>query len=116
MELKLLTNLIHTQLDELQAKDIVEIDVKGRTTVADTLIICTGRSLRHVKSIAERLIEKLKHSGHQPLSFSGLANSEWALVDCQDVVVHVMLAEVRAFYNLEGLWQESLKQTPANEN
>ncbi len=117
MELKLLEKFINQQLEELQARDIVTLNVTDLTTVADKLIICQGRSPRHVKSIASNLIEKLKKNDSAALSHSGIMTGEWVLVDCGDIVVHVMLPEIRAFYNLEGLWQpETSEKKPVSEN
>ena len=104
MELKLLTQHILTELDELQASDINQIDVYGKTSIADLLIVCTGRSNRHVKAIAAKIIEKMKHLNQPPISSSGLDTGEWALIDCGDIILHVMTQDVRAFYNIEGLW------------
>lgn len=109
MEFKLLSKCILEELDELQASDIKEIDVLGKTSVTDLLFVCSGRSTRHVKSIATKLIEKLKHSNEPPLGTSGLDTGEWALIDCGDIIVHIMTNEVRAFYNLEGLWIDDLE-------
>lgn len=107
MELKLLAKHILDELEELQASEVTEIDVYGKTSVADLIIICSGRSGRHVKAIASKLVEKLKHMGEPPISSSGIDSGEWALIDSGDVVVHVMTSEVRAFYNLEGLWRNA---------
>lgn len=109
MEFKQLKECIITELEELQASDIKEIDVYGRTSVTDLLVICSGRSTRHVKAIASKLIEKLKHVGQPPISTSGLDTGDWALLDCGDIIVHVMTNEIRAFYNLEALWRDDAK-------
>lgn len=106
MEFKQLKENILSELEELQAADIKEIDVYGKTSVTDLLVICSGRSTRHVKAIGSKLIEKLKQLGEPPISTSGLDTGEWALLDCGDIIVHVMTNEIRAFYNLEGLWQD----------
>lgn len=104
MEFKQLKENILAELEELQAADIKEIDVYGKTSVTDLLVICSGRSTRHVKAIASKVIEKLKHLGEPPISASGLDTGEWALLDCGDIIIHVMTNEIRGFYNLEGLW------------
>lgn len=96
--------LVHL-LDESQANEINILDVKGYTSVTDVMIICSGRSSRHVKAIAENLIEHSKKQGQLPLGVHGLETGDWVLIDLGDCIVHVMQPETRAFYNLEGLWQ-----------
>lgn len=91
-------------LDDLKGKDIVCLDVKGLTSVTDYMLICTGSSSRHVKSLADNVYLELKKQGEQALSVEGGAGAEWVLVDFGDVVVHVMLEEARNFYELEKLW------------
>lgn len=93
-------------LDDIQATDIVVIDVKDQTSITDYMIVCNGRSSRHVRSIAEQSMEKMKAAGFPTLSSTGLDSGDWALIDFGDFVVHVMQPDSRAFYNLEGLWQE----------
>lgn len=107
MEFEQLTQLINEQLEELKAIDIKIIDVRGKTSIADAILVCSGRSSRHIQAIAQKLIEQLKQQRFPPLSSSGLNNSEWALIDFGDVIVHIMSAEARAFYNIEGLWTPS---------
>ncbi len=92
-------------LDEIQAIDTVVIDVSKQTTVTDYMIICSGRSSRHVKAIAEQVLEKMKAAGLPALSQNGLEVGEWALIDFGYFVLHVMQPDSRIFYNLEGLWQ-----------
>ena len=92
-------------LEDIQAIDVTVIDVSQHTTITDFMVICSGRSSRHVKAIAEYIMEQMKTTGLPALGNSGLAGGDWALVDFGDVVVHVMQPESRAFYNLEGLWQ-----------
>lgn len=96
--------LIEHVLDEMQAQNILKVDVRDKTSVTDYMYICCGRSSRQVNAIAEELFEKLKQSGLQFLRISGTEHGEWALIDCGDVLVHVMQPETRAFYNLEELW------------
>jgi ribosome-associated protein len=100
----LLENILKS-LDDIQAQDISVIDVRDQTTITDQMIICTGRSSRHVKSIAKQVIEDLKSKGSKAYSNAGLNSGDWALIDFGDIIVHVMQSESRAFYNLEGLWQ-----------
>lgn len=93
-------------LDDIQAIDIVTLDVKNITAITDYMIICSGRSSTHVKAIAENIMENMKKNSTPAISATGLENGEWVLVDFGDFVVHIMQPERRAFYNLEGLWQE----------
>ncbi len=88
----------------MKAVNVKVIDVRGLTDVADTLIIASGTSDRHVRSIADRVIEQAKANGVRPLGTEGEGEGEWVLVDLQDIVVHVMLPRVREFYALERLW------------
>ena len=99
-----LNELILEALDDLKGKDIVTLDVRELSDVMDTLIIASGTSNRHVKSLANNVVEDAKHSGLQPLGVEGLESGEWALVDFGDIVVHVMLEQTRSFYDLEKLW------------
>ena len=91
-------------LDELKARDIREIDVRGRTSIADLLIIASGTSSRHVKSIADEVVKFAKRAGMLPLGVEGEKEAEWVLVDLGDIIVHVMLPRIREFYGLERLW------------
>jgi ribosome-associated protein len=91
-------------LDELKAKDVREIDVRGKTSIADLLVIASGTSARHVKSIADEVLRFAKKAGVHPLGVEGEGEGEWVLVDLGDVIVHVMLPRIREFYGLERLW------------
>lgn len=91
-------------LDDMKARDVRVLDVSRLTSITDYMVIASGTSRRHVQSIAERLVERAKESGHPPYGIEGTDAAEWVLVDLQDVVVHVMQAEVRDFYKLEKLW------------
>ena len=100
-------NLAINALEDMKAKDIVCLDVKPLTSMADYMIVCSGTSNRHVKSIANQLVEDSKKAGHQPAGVEGESGSEWVLVDLIDVIVHVMLPDTRKFYDLEKLWSMS---------
>lgn len=89
---------------ELKAKDVREIDVRGKTSITDLLVIASGTSTRHVKSIADEVVKFAKRAGVAPLGVEGQREAEWVLVDLGDIVVHVMLPRVREFYGLERLW------------
>ncbi len=113
--------LLHTvtaALEDMKAVNVKVIDVRGLTDVADTLVIASGTSDRHVRSIADRVIEQAKAHGVRPLGTEGEREGDWVLVDLQDVVVHVMLPRVREFYALERLWDagaaQSLPETSAH--
>ncbi|KAG9607116.1 hypothetical protein KCV01_g5314, partial [Aureobasidium melanogenum] len=91
-------------LEDLKAKDVREIDVRGKTSIADILFIASGTSARHVKSIADEVVKFAKEAGVMPLGVEGQAEAEWVLVDLGDIIVHVMLPRIREFYGLERLW------------
>jgi ribosome-associated protein len=91
-------------LEDLKAKDVREIDVRGKTSLADILFIASGTSARHVKSIADEVIKFAKEAGVMPLGVEGQTEAEWVLVDLGDIIVHVMMPRIREFYGLERLW------------
>jgi len=95
---------VRNALAELKAVDAVEIDVRGKTSVCDFMVVASGNSTRHVKSIADEVVRHAKKLDCQPLGVEGEREAEWVLVDLGDVVVHVMLPRVREFYALERLW------------
>lgn len=99
-----LSNLIKL-LDDAHAIDVHVIDVSKQTTITDYMIVCSGRSSRHVKAIAEQVIVGMKAASLPALNHSGLDGSDWALVDFGDFIVHIMQPDCRAFYNLEELWE-----------
>lgn len=92
-------------LEELKCVDLVNIDVRDKTSVADNMIVCTGTSRRHVVSLAENVVLKAKEAGQPPRGAEGLDGGEWALVDMGDLIVHVMQQSTRDLYELEKLWQ-----------
>ena len=104
METDELRDLVVNVLEELKAMDIVVLDVHEKTSIADYFIIASGTSDRHVKSCAEAVAFQAKQAGEPPLGTEGLNEGEWALVDLNGVVAHVMQAKVRDFYQLEKLW------------
>ena len=101
---EILRKQVLTALDELKAKDVKEIDVRGKTSIADILIIASGTSTRHVKSLADEVVRFVKKAGMMPLGVEGEREAEWVLVDLGDIIVHVMLPRIREFYGLERLW------------
>ena len=101
--------VIRDALLDMKAQSITELDVRGVTDIADRLVIASGTSDRHVRSIAERVVEKAKEAGFRPHGVEGLRDGEWVLIDLSDTIVHLMLPRVREFYGLEKLWD--LKST-----
>jgi ribosome-associated protein len=104
MELEQLRELVVNTLEDMKAKDIVILDVHDKTSITDYMVIASGTSDRHVKSIAETVAFRAKEAGEPPLGSEGLQEGEWALVDLNGVVIHVMQPKVRDFYNIERLW------------
>lgn len=102
-----LRDLVITSLEDFKAIDIQQVDVSGQNPLTDLFVIASGNSSRHVKSMAENLVLKAKAVGCQPLGIEGASGAEWVLVDLNDVIVHLMLPQTRAFYNLEKLWEAS---------
>jgi len=100
-------------LDEMKAVNVRELDVRKLTDITDTMIIASGTSDRHVRSIADRVIERAKKAGFPPGGVEGERDGEWVLVDLHDVIVHIMLPRVREFYRLESLWDVSAARREA---
>lgn len=96
--------LVMQQLEDDQAQEIVAIPLEGKSSVADHMVVASGRSTRQVAAIAQKLSEKVKQAGFGPVRIEGLPQADWVLVDCGDVVVHLFRPEVRTFYNLERMW------------
>lgn len=109
MCIETLLQLVTTALDDMKGKDIVQLDVRGLSSVTDYMVIVTGTSNRHVKSLAQEVSHKAKQAGYVPLGVEGEMNSDWVLADLGDVIVHVMQAEAREFYDLERLWNPALQ-------
>jgi ribosome-associated protein len=97
--------LVLQSLDDDKAEDIVQIDLRGRSSVADYMVICSGRSSRQVAAISEKLLERLKEAFRLTARSEGKETGDWVLIDTGDVVVHVFRPEVREFYQLERMWQ-----------
>ncbi len=95
---------VREALDDMKARDIVEIDVTNKSTVTDRMVIASGTSKRHVMSIGQHVQEEMKRQGVMPLGIEGVDTGDWVLVDLGDLVVHVMMPDARSFYDLEKLW------------
>ena len=104
-----LVKSVTAALDDMKAVNLKVLDVRGVTDVADCMVIASGTSDRHVRSIAERVVERAKAAGFRPFGIEGDRDGEWVLVDLNDVIVHVMLPRVREFYGLESLWEVAPK-------
>jgi ribosome-associated protein len=98
------TQTVVTSLEDDKAEDILAIDIRGRSSFADVLVVATGRSARHVAALADHVMRKLKDAGVKEVKVEGLPQADWVLVDAGDVVVHLFRPEVRAFYNIEKIW------------
>lgn len=104
MQIEHLPEWVTSALEDRKALNIVTIDVRGKTSITDFMVIASGTSDRHVKAIADHLVQTAKSRGEPPLGVEGERQGQWILVDLVDAVVHVMLPEVRDFYALEKLW------------
>jgi ribosome-associated protein len=109
-------DIVRQGLDDLKAVDVVEIDVKEVTSVTETMVVATGTSSRHVSAIAGRIAELAKENKTPPVGVEGEESSEWVLVDLGDVIVHVMQAKIRDFYQLESLWEVTPLQHLSSES
>jgi ribosome-associated protein len=96
--------LVTASLDDDKAEDVVVIDLTGKTTIADHMVIASGTSQRQVGAMAEHLRENIKHSGITRVAVEGASQCDWVLIDAGDVIVHLFRPEVRAFYQLERMW------------
>jgi ribosome-associated protein len=113
-----LEGIVTAALEDMKAVNVKVMDVRGLTDIADVMVVASGNSDRHVKSIADRVVEKAKEAGFRPLGVEGAREGEWVLVDLHDIVVHVMVPRVREFYSLERMWETdssgpSIKAVPA---
>lgn len=104
MQAEALLKLVEDVLDERKALHVTTLDVRGKTSITDYMVVATGTSTRHAKSLCDYVVEKLKENGIQPLGMEGEMGSDWVLVDMGDVVLHVMTGQAREFYQLEKLW------------
>jgi ribosome-associated protein len=107
MQTEELKNIVLAGLNELKASDVSVLDVTDRTSVTDYMIIASGTSSRHVRSLAENVVAEVKEHGGHPLGVEGGTNADWVLVDLGAVVVHVMMPATREFYDLERFWKDA---------
>ena len=99
-----LHTLVLTSLDDDQAQEVVSIPLEGKSSIADHMVVASGRSTRQVAAMAQKLAERIKQAGMGPVRLEGLPAADWVLIDAGDVVVHLFRPEVRSFYNLERMW------------
>jgi ribosome-associated protein len=100
----LLLSVVLDTLDDAKAEDVVCIDLTGKTSIGDQMVVASGRSQRHVGAMADQLVRKLKDAGFGRARAEGLPHADWVLIDAGDVIVHIFRPEVREFYNLEKMW------------
>jgi ribosome-associated protein len=103
-QIEALHNLVLRSLDDDQAQDVVTIPLKGKSSIADHMVIASGRSTRQVASMAQKLTERIKQELGRNVRVEGLPVADWVLIDADDVIVHLFRPEVRSFYNLERMW------------
>jgi ribosome-associated protein len=97
-------DLVTSSLDDSKAEEVVAIDLRTKSALADHMVIASGRSNRHVSAVADHLIRDLKEAGHGNPKVEGLQNGDWVLIDAGDIIVHIFRPEVRSFYNIEKMW------------
>ena len=97
--------LVLASLEDSKAENIVSIDIQGKSSLGDYMVVASGRSHRHVAAVADNLLTALKDAGHGNARVEGLTGADWVLIDAGDVIVHVFRPEIREFYNIEKLWQ-----------
>jgi ribosome-associated protein len=106
--------IVLDRLDEMKAEDTVTIDLRNKSSIADYMIVTTGRANRHVGAIAENVVKELGEAGMKGVHVEGLPNADWVLIDTGDVIVHVFRPEVRTFYSLEKMWTPVRSATKAS--
>ena len=107
--------LVLERLDEMKAEDVVAIDLTGKTSIADQMVVASGRSSRHVGAVADDVVEHLKKSGVKGIRVEGQPHCDWVLIDAGDVIVHVFRPEVRDFYQVEKMWAGGGKGQKSDE-
>ena len=96
--------LVLARLDDMKAEDTITIDLRGKSAIADFMVVTSGRSNRHVGSVADRVLEDLHRAGNRQVRVEGMPLCDWVLIDAGDVIVHVFRPEARAFYSLDKMW------------
>ena len=108
MNIRELKKLIEKTLDQNKAKDIIAINLKGKSSIADYMIIASGNSSRHIQSLSEMLLRKLQEEGVNQCKIEGKTSDEWKLIDAIDIIIHIFHPEKRKFYDLEKMWSEPI--------
>ena len=107
--------MVISSLEEFKAQDIVKIDLIGKTSMADSMLIASGTSSRQIRAIAENTVTKIKKSSNVNVNIEGLSQSDWVLIDAGDIIIHLFRPEVREFYNLEKMWQVDSTEDASTE-
>ena len=110
-----LLNVVISSLEEFKAQDIVKIDLVGKTSMADFMLIASGTSSRQIRAIAENTVTEIKKSSNVNVNIEGLNQSDWELIDAGDIIIHLFRPEVREFYNLEKMWQVDSTEDASTE-
>ena len=110
-----LLNVVISSLEEFKAQDIVKIDLIGKTSMADSMLIASGTSSRQIRAIAENTVTEIKKSSNVNVNIEGLNQSDWVLIDAGDIIIHLFRPEVREFYNLEKMWQVDSTEDASTE-
>ena len=110
-----LLNVVISSLEEFKAQDIVKIDLVGKTSMADFMLIASGTSSRQIRAIAENTVTEIKKSSNVNVNIEGLNQSDWVLIDAGDIIIHLFRPEVREFYNLEKMWQVDSTEDTSTE-
>ncbi len=105
--------LILASLEDDKAEEILAIDIRGKSSFADMLVVASGRSSRHVGALADHIVRKLNEAGAKDIKVEGMPHADWVLIDAGDVVVHLFRPEVRSFYNIEKIWGAATGPSPA---
>tara|TARA_A100001234_G_scaffold140137_1_gene123028 strand:- start:202 stop:588 length:387 start_codon:yes stop_codon:yes gene_type:complete len=110
-----LLNVAISSLEEFKAQDVVKINLVGKTSMADFMLIASGTSSRQIRAIAENTVTKIKKSSNVNVNIEGLNQSDWVLIDAGDIIIHLFRPEVREFYNLEKMWQVDSSEDASTE-